>query len=152
MSRASVYDGAAVMKGIRSGVAARIRKDVPQALPVHCLAHCLNLCLQDAGKQINLLRDAIQLVREIVQLINCSPKRKHLFSQYLLAESAILAENDRPSGGLKPLCPTRWTVRAAAMEAVIKQYNVIMETLEDVHSNTRDEYAWAKGWWTTCSS
>ena len=53
------------MKGIRSGVAARIRKDVPQALPVHCLAHCLNLCLQDAGKQINLLRDAIQLVREL---------------------------------------------------------------------------------------
>ena len=68
------------MKGIRSGVAARIRKDVPQALPVHCLAHCLNLCLQDAGKQINLLRDAIQLVREIVQLINCSrPEAKAPF-------------------------------------------------------------------------
>ena len=74
LCRGQAYDGAAVMKGIRRGVAARIRKDVPQALPVHCLAHCLNLCLQDAGKQINLLRDAIQLVREIVQLINCSPK------------------------------------------------------------------------------
>ena len=119
LCRGQAYDGAAVMKGIRSGVTARIRKDIPQALPVHCFAHCLNLCLQDAGKQINLLRDAIRLVREIVQLINCSLKRKHLFSQYLLAESDILAENDRPSGGLKPLCPTRWTVRAAAMEAVI---------------------------------
>ena len=89
LCRGQAYDGAAVMKGIRSGVAARIRKDVPQALPVHCLAHCLNLCLQDAGKQINLLRDAIQLVREIVQLINCSPKRKHLFSQYCM-ESILL--------------------------------------------------------------
>ena len=68
------------MKGIRSGVAARIGNYVPQALPVHCLAHCLNLCLQDAGKQINLMRDAIQLVREIVQLINCSPKES-IFSQ-----------------------------------------------------------------------
>ena len=33
------YDGAAVMKGIRSGVATRIKDDIPQALPVHCLAH-----------------------------------------------------------------------------------------------------------------
>ena len=121
------YDRAAIMKGIRSGVAARIRNDVPQALPVHCLAHCLNVCLQDAGKQINLLRDAIQLTREIVELINCSPKRRHLFTEYLLAKS------DKPSGGLKPLCPTRWTVRAATMEAVIMQYSMIMGTLEDVH-------------------
>ena len=139
LCRGQAYDGAAVMKGIRSGVSTRIRNDVPQALPVHCLAHCLNLCLQDAGKQINLLRDAIQLVREIVQLINCSPKRRHLFTEYLLAES------DKPSGGLKPLCPTRWTVRAAAMEAVIMQYSVIMETLEDVHHNTRDEYGLKAG-------
>ena len=108
-------------------MAARIRNDVPQALPVHCLAHCLNVCLQDAGKQINLLRDAIQLTREIVELINCSPKRRHLFTEYLLAES------DKPSGGLKPLCPTQWTVRAATMEAVIMQYRMIMGTLEDVH-------------------
>ena len=98
-SAISLYRGqAAIMKGIRSGVAVRIRNEVPQALPVHaCLAQCLNLCLQDAGKQINLLRNAIQLVKKIAQLINCAPKRKHLFSQYLLAKS------DRPSDGLQPL-------------------------------------------------
>ena len=128
-----MYDEAAVMKGIRSGVAARIRNDVPQALPVHCLSHCLNVCLQDAGKQINLLQDAIQLVREIEQPINCSLKRRHLFTEYLLAKC------DKLSGGIKSLCPTRWTVRAAALEAVIMQYSVIMGTLEDVHLNTWDE-------------
>ena len=67
------------MKGVRSGASTRIRNDCPQALPVHCLAHSLNLCLQDAGRDMKLLRDSIDLVREISQLINFSPKRKHLF-------------------------------------------------------------------------
>ena len=74
-----------------------------------------------------------------MELINCSPKRRHLFTEYLLAES------DKPSGGLKPLCPTRWTVRAATIEAVIMQYSMIMGTLEDVHLNTLDEYGLKTG-------
>ena len=102
------------MKGIiRSGVATRIKKDTPQALLVHCLAHSLNLCLQDAGRNIKLLRDAIDIVREIAQLINYSLKRKHLFSEKLL-------DSETPSTGIKPLCPTRRTARTSAIEAVIK--------------------------------
>ena len=111
LCRGQAYDGAAVMKGIRSGVATRIKKDTPQALPVHCLAHSLNLCLQDAGRNIKLLRDAIDIVREIAQLINYSPKRKHLFSEKLL---------DSETPGIKPLCPTTWTARTSAIEAVIR--------------------------------
>ena len=111
LCRGQAYDGAAVMKGIRSGVATRIKKDTPQALPVHCLAHSLNLCLQDAGRNIKLLRDAIDIVREIAQLINYSPKRKHLFSEKLL---------DSETPGIKPVCPTRWTARTSAIEAVIR--------------------------------
>ena len=37
------------MQGRRSGLATKIRNEVPAVVPVHCLAHCLNLCLQDAG-------------------------------------------------------------------------------------------------------
>ena len=50
------YDGASVMQGNKGGVATRIRQDVPQALPVHCLTHSLNLCLQDAERQIPLFK------------------------------------------------------------------------------------------------
>ena len=92
------------MQGARKGLATLIKNECPAALAVHCLAHSLNLCLQDAARKIPALRNALDLVREIVQLINYSPKRKHLFSQKLL-------ESDGPKGGLKPLCPTRWTVK-----------------------------------------
>jgi len=62
------------MQGIRSGVATRILGENPAALPVHCLAHSLSLCLQDAGKEIQLLRDALDIVKEISQLTKFLPK------------------------------------------------------------------------------
>ena len=93
----------------------------------------MNLCLQDSGRKITLLRDALDIVCEIVQLINKSPKRKHLFSEKLITHDSVLK-------GLKPLHPTRWTVGAEAMDAVIKQYKVIIETMKEVHSTTHDEY------------
>ena len=65
LCRGQAYDGAANMKGRRSGVANRNLNKEPAALPVHSLAHSLNLCLEDAAKQIVSLRDAIELCREI---------------------------------------------------------------------------------------
>ena len=132
LCRGQAYDGAANMQGRRSGVATRILEEEPAALPVHCLAHSLNLCLQDASKQIVSLRDAIELCREIYKLIEHSPKRSFLFSSNLSAKGC--------GTSLKPLCPTRWTVRTAAIDAILKDYVVLMETLEDIHSTTHDEY------------
>lgn len=43
-------------------------------------------------------------------------------------------------GGIKPLCPTRWTVRTEAINAILTQYEVIMDTMEEVHQTTHDEY------------
>ena len=76
------------MAGKRKSLATLIRNEVPAALPVHCLAHLLNLCLQDVGRQNHLLRDAMDIVREIVGLINRSPKRTHLFNEKLMQSEA----------------------------------------------------------------
>ena len=123
MCRGQAYDGASNMQGKRSGLATRIRGEVPAAIPVHCLGHCLNLCLQDAGRKLPCLRDALDLVREIVKLIKYSPKRAHLFSEKL-------TQSEDPGViTLKPLCPTRWTARTAAIGAVLSDYSLLMETL-----------------------
>lgn len=94
------YDGASNMSGPKSGVAARILKEEPAALPVHCLAYCINLCLQDVSRQSKSIRDALDLVFELVGLIKFSPKREHLFS-------TLQKEHSPSSPKLKPLCPTR---------------------------------------------
>lgn len=133
LCRGQAYDGASNMQGTRNGLASKIRKDVPAALPVHCLAHCLNLCLQDAGRKLPFLRDALDTVREVVKLIKLSPKRAHLFSEKL-------AQPDNSGVTLKPLCPTRWTARTEAIGAVINDYSILMEALDEIHQTTRDEY------------
>ncbi|XP_057199292.1 zinc finger MYM-type protein 1-like [Triplophysa rosa] len=46
------YDGASVMSGRHSGVAASIRANAKHAFYVHCKAHCLNLVLVDSTKSV----------------------------------------------------------------------------------------------------
>ena len=61
-----------------------------------------------------------------------SPKRSFLFPSNLSVK--------RGGKSSKPLWPTKWTVHTAAIDAVLKDYVVLMETLEDIYSTTHDEY------------
>ena len=45
------------MLGKKSGVAARILKEQPKALPTHCHAHSLSLSVKDAYKNVKILND-----------------------------------------------------------------------------------------------
>ena len=138
LCRGQAYDGASNMQGCRKGVATLIKRESPSALSVHCFAHKLNLCLQDVGKQLVFLRDALEVVREIAKLIKFSPKRASLFSQ-------VLAQPDNTGATIKPFCPTRWTARHVAIEAVLKDYKILLETLEEINQTTHDEYGMKAG-------
>ena len=133
LCRGQAYDGASNMHGRRKGVSTQIWNENPAALPVHCFAHCLNLCLQDVGRQIAPLRDALDVVKEISKLIAFSPKRAHLFSTKLSASSS----DDVLS--IKPFCPTRWTARTVAIDAVLKDYTILIETMDEVNQTTHDD-------------
>ena len=91
--RGQAYDGTGNMSGYVNGVAAKIQNDVPSALYAHCLAHCTNLCLHRS------VRDALDLVMGVADLIRYSPKRSSLFE-------ALQAQLAPGLPSLKPLCPT----------------------------------------------
>ena len=131
--RGQAYDGASSMSGHLNGVAAQIQKEFPSALYVHCLAHCTNLCLQSVGRQCIPIRDALDLVMELSQLIRYSPKRSTLFEN-------LQSQLSPQSPSLKALCPTRWTVRTAAISSVIENYAVLCEALAEINLSTHDEY------------
>ena len=81
----------------------------------------------------NLVRDCISVVKDIVQLISNSPKRNASFD-------AIRKETSPSTPNLRPLCPTRWTVRTAAFESVLLNYAVLIDTFEEISTLTRDEH------------
>ena len=57
------------MSGHIRGVAALIQQTEPTAIYVHCVAHCTNLCLQTAGEQTVCVRETLDLVMGLSQLI-----------------------------------------------------------------------------------
>lgn len=131
--RGQAYDGASNMQGSIKGVATRIQEEEPSAIHVHCLAHCLNLCLQDVARQCKPVRDALDLVNEILKLIKASPKRSQLFNNIKLGKSPETPQ-------LRKLCPTRWTMRTASIDSILKNYTALIDTLEDVNAGS-DEHA-----------
>ena len=45
-----------------------------------------------------------------------------------------------PGTSLRPLCPTRWTVRTAAIESVLRNYPALLEALETISNESYDDY------------
>ena len=43
----------------------------------------------------------------------------------------IKEENGDTSKGIKPLCPTRWTVKANAMKSILDNYAAVIQTFEN---------------------
>jgi hypothetical protein len=119
--RGQCYDGASAMAGSRTGVATTIRAKEPRALYTHCYGHALNLAVQDTVKGNTVLRDTLDTVEEMTKLIKKSPKREALFHKM---KNDIACE----SPGIRLLCPTRWTVRAAALTSISENYVVLKDT------------------------
>ena len=111
--RGQAYYGASNMSGHISGVDVRIEEAEPTAINVHCLAQSTNLCLQAVGRQLSPIRESLDLTIEVSQLICFSPKCSSLFE-------SLQAQVCPGAPSLKPLCPTRWTVRTRAIEATMK--------------------------------
>lgn len=79
--RGQAFDGASNMSGINNGVQALVKKVESRALYVHCLAHNLNLCVQCVSKQCDAIRNVMDFMYELIQLIKFSPKRLTLFNR-----------------------------------------------------------------------
>ncbi|XP_065885455.1 zinc finger MYM-type protein 1-like [Dysidea avara] len=135
--RGQAYDGASNMSGIRNGAQALFKQEEPKALYVHCLAHSLNLCVQDVSKKCKLLRNTLDFIYNLVQLIKFSPKRLNLF-ETLKSDVTVNTGETLPS--LRTLCPTRWTVRHGAIASVLKNYKVLLTALDTIQEG-HDEYA-----------
>ncbi len=70
------FDGAAVMMGVKSGVATRIQESFPWIIPVHCVAHKLELGILDGVKSVEYLAKFEAMVKKIYLFYHYSPKRR----------------------------------------------------------------------------
>ena len=105
-------------------VAAEIQSIEPRALYLHCYGHSLNLAVSDTMKQVKLMAHALDHCLEICNLLKYSPRRDAIFRR-------IKDEITPQVPGLRTLCPTRWTVCAAALKSIVQNYPTLFATWEE---------------------
>lgn len=114
--RGQCYDGAWAMCGKHKGVSKQILDIENRAVFTHCYGHALNLAVGDAVKGSKLMKDALDITQEICKLVKQSPRRNALLDE-------IQKDNLQTSPGIRVLCPTRWTVRADALNSILQNYD-----------------------------
>ena len=82
--RAQSYDGAANMAGEKSGVKTQILKENSKALFVYCFNHRLNLAVCDTLRKIQLFKDTLAMINELINLVKKSPKRETMLKNIKL--------------------------------------------------------------------
>ena len=68
-------DGAAVMMGVKNGVAARLRQYAPQMINIHCICHKLALACTYSNESVTYVKDMELWLRQLWQYFENSPKR-----------------------------------------------------------------------------
>ncbi|XP_069483840.1 zinc finger MYM-type protein 1-like [Ambystoma mexicanum] len=139
--RGMAFDGSANMSGAYHGAQAFIKKKQPLALFVHCGAHCVNLVVKESCDARPLLRNALKWVNELGKLFGESLRFRTMF--LAIAHTENVSFNNIKK--LRPLCPTRWTVRQSSIEAVLGQYELVIQTLQGMEESTGEAAARASG-------
>jgi len=135
--RGQCYDGASTMAGRLSGVQARILQKCDKAIYVHCCAHSLNLALQDATRSVPMIRDVLDTVRELNNVVRASAKRHALFEK--IRADLALVEDHKTKSSLRQLCPTRWTIRASSFQSVLDNYVAVTTALEEIATTDKTD-------------
>ncbi|KAL7378014.1 hypothetical protein ABVT39_007455 [Epinephelus coioides] len=127
-------DGASVMLGKHNGVAALLCQQIPHLTEQHCVAHREDLGIDDAWKDVPLMREVETLLRTIYSIFSRSSVKKCKFKD--LAE--VLNEETLSFRPLKEIC---WLSGHQAVNAVLRNYTVLEEYCRTQASENEDPVA-----------
>ena len=69
------FDGAATFSGAKTGVQARLKKNSPQALYVHCHCHMLQLACVQTANHTPGIEHVIQDINDLVEIFSLLTKK-----------------------------------------------------------------------------
>ena len=106
-------------------MATEILHEEPRATYLHCMGHSLNLDVQDTCRSIRVISDTFDTLLEISKAMKYSAKKKAMLL-------SLKEELSPSSPSIRPLCPTRWTVRAESLRSVIANYEILQELMKEI--------------------
>ena len=131
-------DGAAVMLGLRNGVATKLREDSPFMLNVHCIAHRFALCTGEGASKVTLVRGFVDTLTSLYYFFEHSSLR---CSKLQSVQEAL----EEPVLSVKEVHSVRWLAFFSALDSVFCCWVSIVTTLGDEASDQGKGNAKAKG-------
>jgi len=120
-------DGAAVNLGVRHGLAALIKKDVPWLVAIHCMNHRLELSAKDAFSN-TFLNEVSTMLVNLHFVYENSPKRLRELRNVAEIMEERIRKPERATG-------TRWAQhKSRAIKSLLMGYDVIVTHLESMAS------------------
>lgn len=116
--REQCYDEVSAMSGSQGGVATKLQQEEPRAVYTHYYGHVLNLACGNTIKMSKIMRDGLDTAYEIVKLVKNSPHRDATLCKFK-------QEMPEDFPGIRVLYPTRWTIRADALQSNITNYKFL---------------------------
>ena len=113
-------DGASVMLGKHNGVAAFLKRQIPHLTEQHCVAHREDLGIDDAWKDVPLMRDVETLLRTVYSTFSRSTVKRGK-----VEDLAKILDEDTLS--FRPLSEVRWLSQHQAVNGVLRNYTVLEE-------------------------
>ncbi|XP_053389806.1 zinc finger protein 862-like [Mercenaria mercenaria] len=135
-----VSDGASVMTGKQNGVAARLKKEVnPKLISIHCICHRLALACTDTLEDATYFKQVQLWLVQLWKLFENSPKKLAVYFKVQTEMKSLLFTVDKSKNvamhRLKKACQTRWLSFNSSVQAILKEYPTVLQTLNKLQSS-----------------
>ncbi|XP_068712309.1 zinc finger protein 862-like [Montipora foliosa] len=133
-----VSDGASVMLGSKTGLAARLKEVNSTIISIHCICHKLALACVDTAKDVEYIQAVEDLLGQLWKYLENSPKRMAIYLKVQQeVKSFDLSKKSRKviTKKLKKACQTRWLSLDHAVEGITDDLEALMRTLRILESD-----------------
>ena len=122
-------DGAAVMVGRENGVVARLAKEQPSLVNIHCVAHRLALAVSEAADTVAPVKRFKGFVGSLFTYFHRSSKRTGQL------QASFEEVFDRPALKLREPADTRWLSCDEAIQVIRRSLDPLSVALQDLASS-----------------
>ena len=127
-AKAFTSDGASVMTGHQSGVAARLseRENYQAMLRVHCICHRLALPCSDTGDELSYIQEFEKTLLQLGKCFKNPPKRLKIYIKTALSmhdfDTLPVKRKKNIVKRVKKACRTRWLSLHVSVDAIYEEY------------------------------
>ena len=133
----AVTDGASVMTGKLNGLMARLKKDFPSLVSVHCICHRLALACVKSADTTSYVKNVSEYLRQLWKFFEDSPKRTAVLVRVQLEMANCNIQlptkaRKKVVHKVKKACTTRWLSFEAAVNGFYDDMVSILQCLREM--------------------